>query len=103
VGFGDNSGSSAIDVLERKNPVDFESATTDNFDAEREKMHRNLNRLLYGETEEQDIAETENFISSDRGKMTDKFIEQVKNGPNRRGMKRADGKDAGAPARKKAE
>ena len=59
VGFGDNSGSSAIDVLERKNPVDFESATTDNFDAEREKMHRNLNRLLYGETEEQDIAETD--------------------------------------------
>ena len=52
---------------------------------------------------EQDIAETENFISSDRGKMTDKFIEQIKNGPNRRGMKRADGKDAGAPARKKAE
>ena len=59
VGFGDNSGSSAIDVLERKNPVDFESATTDNFDVEREKMHRNLNRLLYGETEEQDIAETD--------------------------------------------
>ena len=48
---------SAIDVLERRNPSIDETHGTEDLDAEREKMHRNLNMLLYGETAEPEVTE----------------------------------------------
>lgn len=56
---------SAIDVLERKNPSFDETPDTDNLDAEREKMHRNLNMLLYGDTAEPEVTEKPEEIAEE--------------------------------------
>lgn len=56
---------SAIDVLERKNPSFDETPDTDNLEAEREKMHRNLNMLLYGDTAEPEVTEKPEEIAEE--------------------------------------
>ncbi len=63
---GSSESGSAIDVLERRNPSMFEETESrESLDAEREKMHRNLNLLLYGDTAEQEVTETAEEVAED--------------------------------------